>query len=138
MSGAMGGGGERRLIQLDTIKLLRSFMFVRAASSVAIRLWHKHVGAVTCKTKHCETHQGAGRGMSNRKNGTDLAGSDHLWLMDAEASTLVRSCAETAISIGCVRNDPTFIDRLEEAHERHRASSRNDFSRQSKAEDRGA
>jgi hypothetical protein len=39
---------------------------------------------------------------------------------------LVRRCAETAISIGCVRNDPTFIDRLEEAHERHRASSRND------------
>jgi hypothetical protein len=72
MYGAMGGGGERRLIQLDTIKLLRSFMFVRSASSVAIRLWHKNVGAVACKTKHCETHQGAGRGMSNRENGTDL------------------------------------------------------------------
>jgi hypothetical protein len=58
--------------------------------------------------------------------------------MEAEASTVVRSCAETAISIGCVRNDPTFIDRLEEAHERYRASSRNDRSRQSKAEDPGA
>jgi hypothetical protein len=57
---------------------------------------------------------------------------------DAEASTLVRSCVETATSIGCVRNDPTFIDRLEETHERHRASSRNDRSRQSKAEDPGA
>jgi hypothetical protein len=106
MSGAMGGGGERRLIQLDTIKLLRSFMFVRAASSVAIRLWHKHVGAVACKTKHCETHQGAGRGMSNRKNGTDLAGSDHLWLSKSTVSL------EVTKSLGSRRPIPAAPHRL--------------------------
>ena len=78
MSDSMGGGGERRLIQVDTIKLLRSFMFVRAASSLAVKLWHKHVGTVACKTKHCEARQGAGRGMLNRNSGSDLAGSDHL------------------------------------------------------------
>jgi hypothetical protein len=106
MSGAMGGGGERRLIQLDTIKLLRSFMFVRAASSVAIRLWHKHVGAVSCKTKHCETHQGAGRGMSNRKYGTDLAGSDHLWLSKSTVSL------ELTKSLGSRRPIPAAPHRL--------------------------
>jgi uncharacterized protein DUF5677 len=47
--------------------------------------------------------------------------------MDAEARTLIRSCAETAISIGCMRSDPTFIDRLEEGHEKHRLTVANEM-----------
>ena len=60
-----GGGGERRLIQLTAVNLLRSFIIHPAAFLMAIKLWHRTVGAVACKIEHCEASHGANRGMSN-------------------------------------------------------------------------
>jgi hypothetical protein len=50
--------------------------------------------------------------------------------MGAEARTLVRGCAETAIALGCVRNDSTFICRLGEDHDKYRIAAANDLLRQ--------
>jgi hypothetical protein len=47
--------------------------------------------------------------------------------MGAEARTLVRGCAETAIALGCVRLDPTFFDRLDEDHDRDRVAQANEL-----------
>jgi len=40
--------------------------------------------------------------------------------MIADARSLVRSCAETAIAIGCLAIDDKFVDALIEAHQSHR------------------
>ena len=45
--------------------------------------------------------------------------------MIADALTLVRSCAETAIAIGAVGNDQKFADALVEDHHRHRMTYAN-------------
>jgi hypothetical protein len=49
--------------------------------------------------------------------------------MLAEARTLVRACAETAIALGCVRLDPTFPGRLDEDHDRDRIAQANELLR---------
>jgi hypothetical protein len=45
--------------------------------------------------------------------------------MIADALTLVRSCAETAISIGCFANDGKFLDKLIEDDAHHRLTHAN-------------
>ena len=45
--------------------------------------------------------------------------------MIADALTLVRSCAETAIAIGCLANDEKFVDALLESRDKHRLTSAN-------------
>jgi hypothetical protein len=47
--------------------------------------------------------------------------------MDAEARTLVRGCAETAIALGCVRRDKGFFDRLDEDYDKHRSAMASDL-----------
>jgi hypothetical protein len=47
--------------------------------------------------------------------------------MGAEARTLVRACAETAIALGCARLDPTFPGRLDEDHDRDRVAQANEL-----------
>jgi hypothetical protein len=49
--------------------------------------------------------------------------------MGAEARTLVRACAETAIALGCVRLDPTFPGRLDEDHDRDRIAQAHELMR---------
>jgi hypothetical protein len=49
--------------------------------------------------------------------------------MGAEARTLVRACAETAIALGCVRRDKGFFDRLDEDYDKHRLALANDLLR---------
>jgi len=49
--------------------------------------------------------------------------------MGAEARTLVRACAETAIALGCVRRDREFFDRLDEDYDKHRLALANDLLR---------
>jgi hypothetical protein len=45
--------------------------------------------------------------------------------MIADARSLVRSCSETAIAIGCLAIDEKFVDDLIEDHDRHRLTSAN-------------
>lgn len=47
----------------------------------------------------------------------------------AEARTLVRGCAETAIALGCVRRDKSFFDQLDEDYDKHRIALANDLLR---------
>jgi uncharacterized protein DUF5677 len=47
--------------------------------------------------------------------------------MSAEARTLVRACAETAIALGAARRDKTFIAQLYEDHDKHRQSLANEL-----------
>ncbi|HKT73975.1 MAG TPA: DUF5677 domain-containing protein [Steroidobacteraceae bacterium] len=49
--------------------------------------------------------------------------------MGAEARTLVRGCAETAIALGCVRRDKGFFDRLDEDYDKHRIAVANELLR---------
>jgi Family of unknown function (DUF5677) len=55
--------------------------------------------------------------------------------MATEARTLVRSCAETAIAIGCSRLDPTFFAQLDEDYEKHRIALANDLLQNLPADD---
>jgi hypothetical protein len=45
--------------------------------------------------------------------------------MIADARSLVRSCSETAIAIGCVASDEKFVDDLIEDHDKHRLTFAN-------------
>jgi hypothetical protein len=47
--------------------------------------------------------------------------------MGAEARTLVRGCAETAIALGCTRRDATFLKQLGADHDKHRIASANEL-----------
>jgi Family of unknown function (DUF5677) len=49
--------------------------------------------------------------------------------MAAEARTLVRGCAETAIALGCVRRDRGFFGQLDEDYDKHRIALANDLLR---------
>ena len=49
--------------------------------------------------------------------------------MAAEARTLVRGCAETAIALGCARLDRSFLEKLDEDFDKHRIALANDLLR---------
>jgi hypothetical protein len=47
--------------------------------------------------------------------------------MGAESRTLVRGCAETAIALGCTRRNKTFLEQLDDDHDRHKITMANEL-----------
>jgi len=47
--------------------------------------------------------------------------------MAAESRTLVRACAETAIALGCSRRQKSFLEQLDEDHDKSRVAAANDL-----------